>query len=225
MVVQLIYLAICMARYITRISWLVKTEHCRSIADFLVQQPLSTSLVPLVRVRPSSFVSHSEERDQTPMAVKFFTTEESYDLPTSIAPRASTRNGSTRHLDNDARAFQDILVLQPTTGTLELFRISLDVIEPQTTTSPPLRPRKDSPPRVGSDETVSTSLRAVSTSALSRLMDRGQGRALHAKESSVATWNLRRESNWAEVKHSLTIADQLMSDIKPPVLSRTDSTK
>jgi hypothetical protein len=113
--------------------------------------------------------------------MRFLTSEESLDLPSHIAPKLQEN-------------VQDLLVFQPLTGVLELFRITVDVLEQsQTTGSPSGRTAR---------MTNSPRLQPV-TSALTRLIDKGQ--ALRGKDSSVATWDLRRRKDWPDVRQRVPI--------------------
>lgn len=128
-----------------------------------------------------------EDAEPIPSAIRFLSIDESLGLPRYLSP--IPENGKVKE------NFQDLLIFQPETGVLELFRMTVDLIEREVASTPARSGRSslNTSPRVQPVQSA--------TSALTRLIDNGQ--SLRAKESSVANWDLRRRNNWPEVRQKM----------------------
>ncbi|KZS98299.1 hypothetical protein SISNIDRAFT_481055 [Sistotremastrum niveocremeum HHB9708] len=136
-------------------------------------QPLSTSVTPLVRLKPSSRPQRPGDGESTPLAIKFLSSEESDSLPESTAVSLRRRKGgeasnTTSPLlgptgqQPSTSPFQDLLVFNPHLGSLELWRILVDSVDHSGPSSLP-RSAEMSRTRSSSNTSLSTSPRGRST--------------------------------------------------------------
>lgn len=179
----------------------------------IIKAPLSTSIVPLIRVRPSSSRNPAESEEVVPTSIRFLSRQESAALPSGLTAEKSSRvvNDSPSPLltgqvvtATPSPAYQDMLVFQPIDGTLELFRIYLETQETPGTPSRKTRSDETSSQGTTGKKDISTAMR---TSALSKMIDRTQPSkvTLKAKDISIATWTIRRGDDWSEVRLNITL--------------------
>lgn len=206
------------------VSFLSSRNHQILIPLSCLQQPQSTELRPIVRLRhhglsspalrtiPLAFSFLSPHSSSLP--VKFLPPNNTFSpasvsssLPSS-SPHRRTQSVSPR-LPSRPTNYQDILVFDPSDGSLSLRRllISTKVGEPNSILSAlPIpgatsislpgmgfgRP-SPSPPKVG----ISASKPAALPDNLPYELD--------ARESVIATWSLSRDAKWSDVKVPLLI--------------------
>ncbi|KAF8890452.1 hypothetical protein BD779DRAFT_1517758 [Infundibulicybe gibba] len=211
-----------------------QVKNCPEIAS-LSFQPLSTEVDPLVRMRPVRYPA--PDQPHIPLA---FTLIKSSDatLPPNLLPPVSSspppRAGTSAdtapsppispHGFRRPMNFQDVLVFDPTDGMLSLRRLTLEG-----------RP-KEQGLSVSASVQAATSISFPGMGGAGRLSSSpsslGRGRStmggrvssgatlppdtsveLAAKESIIATWNLQRRGDWAEIRHPLE--DTLVVSPKP----------
>ena len=193
-----------------------------------IQQPLSTAVSPVTRIR--ALKQQSAEQRLSSTAAVTFTFAQS-PLPSSLLPPASPTSFSgpsslhsthspttpTRRLPSDQTVtnYQDILVFTPGDGALTLHRVFVEAEgrsqDHTPSTSTPSATSGSLPggggglssmtTRFASGGGLSTSPRKVS--GLSRTMEKSGSGMLVAHESVVATWMLRRGRDWKEVRRSV----------------------
>ncbi|KAH7923186.1 hypothetical protein BV22DRAFT_1015894 [Leucogyrophana mollusca] len=180
-------------------------------------QPLSTEVAPIVRLRSSKAVA---DGPRAPLAFTFLSVLDPA-LPASLLPPMGGGSSpspslgrpeppSPRRVQRLAN-FQDILMFDPLDGVLSLRRITL---EP--------RPRDQGPSFSAPFSNFGASVSLPGTGAAGRLgvspPSRGGGARnkssgltqmmeasteLAGRESTVATWQLRRRQDWGEIRNSL----------------------
>jgi len=191
---------------------------------YLISQSLSTSLPPLVRLRPGQ---PKASRPHAPLAFIFIHSN-AHSLPkrllpplTVLSPPSSTPSSAQSSpsreplspLHKGRRAdFQDILIFDPANGSLSLRRcgVSLRPIE-QTLSVPSSVPgiggTSISLPSRPSLGRVSVPLPAPAIALRVRSSGAAAGKdtptAIVGHEHEVATWNLRRGRGWPVVKGSV----------------------
>ena len=176
----------------------------------LLQQPLSVTVHPIVRLKPSMV----KEDVSTPsfLFLARGTSRSSALLGSPGKPPSRTGGpqGSSQHGGATPKktGFQDVLTLNPSTGALSLQRCNIHSAEHL--------PRADSAAsRTGS--TTSSSIerglsRSLPASGVSMMMNFVSSPAefgLRASEFLIASWRLRRERDWDEVRVALHALDHI----------------
>lgn len=187
-------------------------------------QPLSTEVRPIVRLRsnpvtspeqlaiPLAFTFISSSTDSLP--TRFLPPQGTFSPPSSVSssipssiPHRRTQSVSPR-LQTRPTNYQDILTFDPADGSLSLRRMTITISEVgssmlaslpiPTGTSISLpgmgfmgRPSASPPKPAG----------LTSTSAMSEQL----ATELVAKDATIATWNLMRDSKWNDVKEPLVV--------------------
>lgn len=206
-----------------------------------VQQPLSVEVAPLVRLRSTRATGADGFRSD--LAFVFVCGSE-VSLPTSLLPPQMASSPSTSsgrsdlpssHSSHRQHNFKDVLVFDASGGVLSLRRITLEQ-----------RPREYGIPFSAPIASLATSISLPGVGAAGRLsasppmQGRVQGRdsaekrsgltqqmleaatELAGRESTVATWQLRRRHDWGEVKRVVhEVGDQPKPVSSKFVLSRS----
>lgn len=194
-----------------------------------VQQPLSVELTPIVRLRSTRATGADGFRSDLSFV---FVWGSEVTMPTSLLPPQMASSPSTSSGRSDLLSppsshrqqnFKDVLVFDASGGVLSLRRITLEQ-----------RPRELGIPFSSPIASLATSISLPGVGAAGRLsasppvQARTSGREaakkgsgltqqmleavneLVGKESTVATWQLKRRHDWGEVKHVLhEVGDQL----------------
>lgn len=200
----------------------------RSLKPFVIQQPLSTELTPLVRLRALK----GQPNDRHPPTSTFTFLGTGVALPLSLMPPVAlpahsiSSSPSSVHSSSPGQqleppgSHEDMLIFDPHDGKLSLRRITLSkrskddlsatirgVAVPSASIS---LPGVSTLSRIaGSSANLVTPIRQPS--ALSRMMERSE---LVARDHVVATWLLKRSVDWKEMRRTF----------RSPTISRAVST-
>lgn len=187
--------------------------------------PLSTELKPIVRLRSNPVTSR--EQHSVPLVFTFISSSESlptkflpafntFSPPSSVTsstppsvPHRRTQSVSPR-LPARPTNYQDILIFDPSDGTLSLRRMVISVrvgdvgssflaslpIPTATSISLPGMGLMGFPAVASPKMSATTSSSSTNENVVTELV---------AKDSTVATWNLMRDSKWSDVKEPLNI--------------------
>jgi hypothetical protein len=175
-------------------------------------------LDPILRIRALKL--HRTEQQSLPLAFTFVSQSTSVSssadpIPRSFSPSSSYSSGrsaptSPAHSGNSRQGQdQDVLIFDPHNGILSLRRLILSQRSHDPTTglaSPPRVNASISLPGVSTIHrlagTTTTSSQANQSSALTRLMSVSS--RLVCQESQIATWALRRNADWKEIKQPIS---------------------
>ena len=192
---------------------------------YFAQQPLSVELTPIVRLRSTRATGANGFRSELSFT---FVRGNEMSLPTSLLPPQIASSPSTSsgrsdlpssHSSHRQHNFKDVLVFDASGGVLSLRRISLEQ-----------RPRESGIPFSSPIASLATSISLPGVGAAGRLSasppsrDAARRRSgltqqmleaateLVGKESTVATWQLKRRHDWGEVKR---VVDEVGDQPKP----------
>lgn len=193
------------------------------VRDHPELQPLSTAVTPITRFR------FRARRSRLPVPLAFtFIQSRDFCVPTNLLPAPLSYPSSPQSLSVQSSPagalkplspvptlhrpanFQDLLVLDPNDGTLSLRRLTVEEHYDQGLAVPGSIPivggvsvslPVGSPPnRMGTSPSNRSDHSSPRSSGLTQVMEKSE---LGAKDTIVATWNLRRSRGWQEVKHTL----------------------
>ncbi|KAI0051493.1 hypothetical protein FA95DRAFT_1534680 [Auriscalpium vulgare] len=180
--------------------------------------PLSTTLSPIVRVRPTS--SPTADRGAAPLVFTFIDSN-THSLPKRLLPPLSVHSPSSSSPPSTQSSpsqeplspvrlrrptnFQDVLLFDPVDGTISLRRVFVDLRSQEHSLSVPgaipgIGGTSISLPTRSSFGRPNTSPSA-NVSGLSQMMQKPTDLAGHVDE--VATWNVRRGHDWPVVTRSV----------------------
>ncbi|KAF8522572.1 hypothetical protein BU17DRAFT_44501 [Hysterangium stoloniferum] len=169
-------------------------------------QPLSTEITPLVRIRPNANNANLPDDlvEYSSLIFSFLPTSMSRALPPSLFPSPSHSPASSPRFQSSISPtpFQDMLVFDPATGELSLRRITLDVVAPPLDSSG--MPHTVSAPGAVSGYSISLPVPVMNMGMSLVRKTRKEAGDVHGevvgKESTVATWSLKRAKDWPDVR-------------------------